>query len=196
MTDGGNKAQHEYSEAANLHDGGDGTDAVAPVLNLDNQEGKNQDKWDFYNLIGLKHHGEMGNLNPVPVAITFNPPGGEEHQKKKDAAGQHQLPPLFGEQPEVHKGEQQIGHDAQSNGNGLDNDGAVGVLVAGSGINEGQSEGACGQAQPQQNDVALFPKFLDWGKQQGQQLQWPHLLCKFNHIFYHILLETQTLSVL
>ena len=209
--DSRDEAQREHGEAADLHHRGDGADAVAPVLDCDDQQGQNQDKRDFNDLVGLNHHRKMGDLNPVPVAVAFHSPGGEDHEQQEDAAEEHQLPPFFGEQLKVHKGEQHVGDDPQADGDGLDDYRPVEklarrILVLGSGENEGQAKGTGSQTQPQQNDVAFFPKFLDRGEEQGQK---GHGLtsasddqppsqreAKLTSIFYHILVETQTPTVL
>jgi len=174
VTDGGDQSQHEHGEAGNLHHRGDGTYAVPPVLDFDDLEGQDQNKGDLYDLVGLEHHGEAGELEPVPVAVAGNPKWGEQQKQEQDAADQKQLPPFFGEQLEIHKGEQYVGHHSQADGDGLDEHRPVDelvwlVLVLGGGVDEGQAEGAGGQAQPQQDFVACFPKLLDGRKQRGQK---------------------------
>ena len=169
MADGGDQAQHEHGEAGNLHDRGDGADAVAPVLDFDNLQGENQDEGELHDFVGLEVHGkardDAGEDQPVPVSVPLQSQRSEEEQEQENTADEQQLPPFLSKKLKINKGKQYIGQDPKRNGSGLNDNGAADKLVLslppGGGVDEGQPEGAGRQTQPQQDDVALFKEILD-----------------------------------
>ncbi len=91
------------------------------LLYLDDLEGEQKDKGNFDDLVGLDIQGEAGDDlvqgQPVPVAgVVVGAQGGEQQQNKHDVEGQKQLPMAFRKKLKVHKGQQNVGDDAEADG--------------------------------------------------------------------------------
>ena len=171
--DGGDEAQHKHGKAADLHDGGDGADVHAPVPDSADEQGEQQDKGQLVDLVGLEVHGELGDelgqLQPVPIAVDGQPQGGEQQQQHDHAENEQTLPVLFGEQLKVHRCHDHIGDDTQENGHQLDDHLFIIVLPPGGGVDEYHAEAAGRQAQGEQNAVPFLKK-LPKGREQGRQV--------------------------
>lgn len=133
-----------------------------PVLDAADEQGQQQDKGQLVDLVGLKVHGELGDdlgqLEPVPVAVNRQPQGGEQQQQHDHAEDEQTLPVLFGEELKVHRRHDHICDDAQEDGHQLDDHLFVVVLPPGGGVHEHHAEAAGRQTQGEQNAVSFLKK--------------------------------------
>ena len=170
---------------------------MAPVLDLGDLEGQQQDEGELDDLVGLEIHGESGNnpvqSQPVPVSAHRFSQRREEQEDQNYAETKQQLPVFFREQLKIYKSEQHVGNHAQADADHLDQDRLDAAFIAGGGVDQDQSETAGHQTQGQQDQIALSEELTN-GRKQGDQGV-TSLRLESNNIFYHILVETQTAAV-
>ena len=115
---------------------------MALVLKSGDLKGQEEDEGDLDDLVGLDVHGEAGDDpvqgQPVPVAARLHAQGGQKEEDQGKTEEQEPFPVLFGEQLEIHVGQDHVRHHTQTDADELHQNNFVVVLKAGGGVDQHQ----------------------------------------------------------